>query len=338
MKLDFDYITLGHGSGGILTSKLLDQLIFELLGNEILAEKHDGAFLQTPQNIAFSTDSYVVSPIFFPGGTIGELAINGTVNDLAMCGAVPQYLSLSFIIEEGLETTEFVKIVESIKSACEKAQVKIVTGDTKVVEKGKGDKIFINTSGIGFVMPQANIHLQNITEESVIIVSNSVANHGVAILSVREGLEFETEIVSDTAPLNEMVQTLIEQFGNQIQLLRDPTRGGVATVLNEIAIERNLGVEILEKNIPVEEQVNNACEILGLDPLFVANEGIFIAIVHPDCAEEVIQTLQRFEQGKNARIIGKMTAEHPKKVILQSAIGGNRVITKLIGEQLPRIC
>jgi len=337
-KLDFDVITLGHGSGGVLTNKLLDSGVFDLLSNEILDERHDGAFLELNGKTAFSTDSFLVSPIFFPGGNIGELAINGTVNDLAMCGATPKYLSLSFIIEEGLPVKEFWDILVAIKFACEKAGVHVVTGDTKVVEKGKGDKIFVNTSGVGPIHPKAKISAKNISVGDKIILSGNVASHGMAIMSVREGLEFESEIQSDTTNLNHTILSLIEQFGENIHLLTDPTRGGVATVLKEIAQSSEIGIDLVQRNFPIDDQVASACELLGLDPLYVANEGLFIAFVSESEADAVLAALHEDENGKNARIIGSVVEEHPKQVIMESAIGGKRVISMLPGEQLPRIC
>lgn len=337
-KLDFEVITLGHGSGGVLTNKLLDSGVFDLLKNDILDERHDGAFLELQGKTAFSTDSFLVSPIFFPGGNIGELAVNGTVNDLAMCGAQPQYLSLSFILEEGLPVREFWDILVSIKGACQKAGVKVVTGDTKVVEKGKGDKIFINTSGIGKVHPKANIASKNIQIGDQIIISGNIASHGMAIMSVREGLEFESEIVSDTTNLNHTTIELIEKFGRDIHLLTDPTRGGVATVLKEIAESTGKGIDMVQQQLPIDEQVANACELLGLDPLYVANEGLFIAFVNKDRSDEILTELQKDENGKNAKIIGTVVSGHPKQVIMESGIGGKRVISMLPGEQLPRIC
>ncbi|WP_425235474.1 hydrogenase expression/formation protein HypE [Ulvibacterium sp.] len=337
-KLDFDVITLGHGSGGVLTNKLLDSGVFDLLSNDILDERHDGAFLELDGKTAFSSDSFLVSPIFFPGGNIGELAVNGTVNDLAMCGAIPKYLSLSFIIEEGLPVKDFWDILVAIKFACEKARVKIVTGDTKVVEKGKGDKIFINTSGVGPIHPKANISAKNITSGDKIIISGNVASHGMAIMSVREGLEFDSEIQSDTTNLNHTISNLIEEFGSDIRLLTDPTRGGVATVLKEIAQSIDKGFDIFQKDLPIAEQVSSACELLGLDPLYVANEGLFIAFVSRESADGFLETLKQDENGKNAQIIGHVVEEHPKQVILESAIGGKRIVSMLPGEQLPRIC
>ncbi len=337
-KFDFDVITLGHGSGGLLTHKLLQSGVFDILKNEWLDQQHDGASFELNGNVAFSTDSYVISPIFFPGGNIGELAINGTVNDLAMCGAVPKYLSLSFIIEEGLTMDEFWNVLVSIKKATQKAGIKIVTGDTKVVEKGKGDKLFINTSGVGFIHPNAKIHHNRIEAGDKIIISGNIATHGIAIMSVRKGLEFETNILSDTAPLNHITKNLLDIFGEQIKFFRDPTRGGVASVLNEIAELTRLGFKIDQNTIPVDEQVDGACEMLGLDPLYVANEGIFLAIVKNDIAEKFLKILQQDETGVNAKIIGEVTKDHPGKVVLKSRIGGNRIVNYLTGEQLPRIC
>jgi len=337
-KLDFDIITLGHGSGGLLTNKLLDSGVFELFKNHHLQQRHDGAILELPGKTAFTTDSFVISPIFFPDSNIGELAVNGTVNDLAMCGAIPKYLSLSFILEEGLKMTEFWEILVAIKWASERANVQIVTGDTKVVEKGKGDKIFINTTGVGQVHNRAKISIQNIKAGDKIIVSDSIATHGVAIMSVREGLEFETAIKSDTRGLNHIVSSLLDDFGEDIHLLKDPTRGGVATVLNEIARDRNLGVEIAQKHLPIEREVDALCEILGLDPLYVANEGIFIAVVDAEVADKVLETLRKTEYCSNAASIGEVVENHPKQVILTSSIGGKRVVNMLVGEQLPRIC
>lgn len=336
-RLDFDIITLGHGSGGQLTHNLLG-CVFDILKNEHLDQHHDGAFLQLKNPVAFSTDSFVITPVFFPGGNIGELAVNGTINDLAMCGAVPRYLSLGFIIEEGLPVKEFWDILVSIKFACEEANVKVVTGDTKVVEKGKGDKIFVNTSGIGEVHPKAKIASGNVQEGDKIIVSGNVATHGVAIMSVREGLVFETGLESDTCNLSPAVNRLLDVFGEDIHFLRDPTRGGVATVLNELAKDSGLGIEIIQNDIPLNDQVEGACEMLGLDPLYVANEGIFITIVKESIADKVIGLLKTLDHGINAAVIGTVTKEHPRQVILTSSIGGRRMLNMLTGEQLPRIC
>ena len=337
-ELDFDAITLGHGSGGLLTNQLLDSGVFSLFKSEKLQQRHDGVILQTRGNVAFTTDSFVVSPIFFPGGNIGDLAVNGTVNDLAMCGARPQYLSLAFILEEGLPLKEFWEILLTIENAARAAGVEVVTGDTKVVDKGKGDKIFINTTGIGHVLPEANINANRIRPGDVVIISNSIAHHGMAIMLEREGLKFESPIKSDSRPLHSPIMQLIEHFGEDIKLLRDPTRGGVATVLNEIAGQANVGIELIQKQIPVDDVVANACEILGLDPLYVANEGVFIAIVSGSVAKQAQHLLQHSTGCEGATIIGTITADHPGKVLIESGIGGRRVVNMLAGEQLPRIC
>lgn len=337
-KLDFDTITLGHGSGGILTNKLLQSGIFDVFDNEYLGQKHDGSQLGDMSRVCFSTDSFVIDPIFFPGGNIGELAVNGTVNDISMCGAKAKFLSLSFIIEEGLKTEELGRIIASIKDAADSAGVHIVTGDTKVVERNKGDKIYINTSGVGEAYANAYIGLNRIESGDKIIVSGSLANHGMAIMSVREGLEFETDIVSDTRHFNHIVEELISNFGEDIHLLKDPTRGGLATVLNEVARDTNTGIDIHQKLIKVEDAVSSACELLGLDPLYVANEGVFIAIVKEDISAKALEVIKQWEFGQDANIIGEIVEEHPKKVVLHSTIGGKRIVNMLVGEQLPRIC
>lgn len=336
--LDYDVITLSHGAGGLLTNRLLDKTIFDILNNDKLKTRHDGALLDLSGEYAFSTDSFVISPIFFPGGDIGELAVNGTVNDLAMCGAEAQYISLAFIIEEGMKMEEFWDVLIGIKYAAEKAGVQIVTGDTKVVDKGKGDKIFINTTGVGKVMRSADIDVKRIKPGTKIIVSGNIATHGMAILSVRKGLEFETTIESDTRNLNYAVKEIIEKFGSDILLLRDPTRGGVAATLNEISRDSGLGIILNEKSLPIDLQVNAACEILGLDPLFVANEGIFLAFVEGAIAEDIVKDLKNIEYCENAAIIGEVTEQYSGKVLINSLLGGKRVVNMPIGEQLPRIC
>lgn len=337
-KFDFDVITMGHGSGGLLTHRLLQSGVFDLLKNNLLDQQHDGAMLTLNGPVAFSTDSYVISPIFFPGGNIGELAVNGTVNDLAMCGAAAKYLSLGFIIEEGFSMKEFWEVLVGIKEAAEKSGVSIVTGDTKVVEKGKGDKIFINTSGIGLIHPNAQIHHNRIEAGDKIILSGNLAQHGIAIMSLRQGLEFETDIVSDTINLNHTILSLVESFGQEIKFLRDPTRGGIASVMNELAELRKLGFVLEQEKIPVDEQVEGACEMLGLDPLYVANEGLFVAVVSANIADAFLQKLRSEANGINAAIVGEVTASNPGKVLLKSRIGGHRVVGYLTGEQLPRIC
>jgi len=337
-NLGFDTINLGHGSGGIMTRDLLDKIIFKTFDNPLLNQKHDGSIVKFDGEIAISTDSFVISPIFFKGGNIGELAVNGTVNDVAMCGAIPKYLSLAFIIEEGLEIDDFIKIVNSVKAAADMSGVQIITGDTKVVERGKGDKIFINTTGFGEVHPKAIITTDNIKNGDKIIVNGFIAQHGMAIMSQREGLEFESTIESDTTNVNFLVKNLLDQFGDKIHLFRDPTRGGLASVLSEIASDTNKGITIYEKDIPLEKQVAAACEILGLDPLYVANEGVFLSIVDSAIAEEVLALMKNDEKGINAICIGEVTNEHPNKVVMHSVIGGKRIVSPLIGEQLPRIC
>lgn len=337
-KNNFDKIIAGHGSGGLLSHQLLNNYILNELSNDVLDQQHDGATFTLTGKTAFSTDSYVVSPIFFPGGNIGDLAINGTVNDLAMCGAKAKYLSLSFILEEDFLLSDLIQVVASIKTAAAKADVQIVTGDTKVVEKGKGDKIFINTSGIGSVHPNASIGYKNIQPGDKIIVSGNIAVHGITILSVREGLSFETDLKSDTTNLNHTVYALLDEFGTNIHFLRDPTRGGVASTLNEVAEQSRLGFQLHQALLPLEEQIEGACEMLGLDPLYVANEGLFIAIVNKDYATAFTDKLRSFENGSNAAIIGEVTETHAGKVLLKNAIGGTRVVNYLPGEQLPRIC
>ncbi len=337
-KLDFDQITLGHGSGGLLTNKLLDSGVFSLFSNEYLDTKHDGAVFQLSGSTAMTTDSFVVDPIFFPGGNIGELSINGTINDLAMCGAGPEFISVAFILEEGLKIDEFWEILVSMKFAAENAGVKIVTGDTKVVERGKGDKIFINTTGLGKLHAKSKIGESQIKKGDKIIVSGEIAHHGISIMSVREGLQFESEIVSDTKPLHSVCLGLLDQYGNDIHLLRDATRGGVGTVLAEIAKSSRFGIDLAENKIPIHEQVSAACEILGLDPLYVANEGVFICILDSEIAEEALELMRNKLGEVNASIIGEVGDTHIGKVILKSSIGGSRVVNMLPGEQLPRIC
>ncbi len=337
-QFDFDKITLGHGSGGVLTQRLLNAGVFRVLQNEYLDEAHDGAFLNLQGRTAFSTDSFVVSPIVFPGGNIGELAVNGTVNDLAMCGAIPRFLSLSFILEEGLEMTEFSTILQGVQKASQRSGVQIVTGDTKVVERGKGDKIFINTSGIGSVHPAADIHLSNIRQGDVVIVSGQIATHGILILSLREGLEFESKLISDTTNLNHLVSGIMDDFGASIHFLRDPTRGGVASALNEICRSGSFGIRLWEKALPLKDEVEGACEMLGLDPLYVANEGIFLGIVARENADSILDFLRSQEKGQQAAIIGEVTGEHPGQVVIRSLVGGRRVVNMLPGDQLPRIC
>ena len=335
---DFNQIVMGHGGGGKLTSELIEYLFLPAFGNNHLNQLGDSAILNIgEQRLAFSTDSFVIRPLFFPGGNIGDLAINGTVNDLAMSGAKPLYLSAAFIIEEGLRMESLHEIIKSMSLAARRAGVHIVTGDTKVVERGHGDGCFINTTGIGVVRSGLHIASDQASPGDVVILSGTIGDHGMAIMSVREGLEFESQIVSDSAPLHELVEQMLAVCPD-IHTLRDPTRGGVGTSLNEIAAASNVGIEIDETTIPVNACVQSACEILGLDPLFVANEGKLLAIVPSDSAESTLAAMHQHEFGSNARIIGRVVNDHPKMVIAKTAFGSSRVITMQIGEQLPRIC
>lgn len=337
-QFDFDHINLGHGSGGILTHKLLKSGVFDVLKNPMLDQQHDGAILDLHGKLAISTDSYVVSPIFFPGGNIGDLAIHGTVNDLAMCGASARYLTLSFILEEGLAIDEFKEVLMSIRRAADNCGIDIVTGDTKVVQKGKGDKIFINTTGVGVVHAHANIRHQRVGAGDVVILSGPIAAHGVAIMSLREGLEFETSVKSDTCSLKNPVLAMLDFLGKDVHFLRDATRGGLASVLNELSEITGLGIDIRQKDITIAEEVSGACEMLGLDPLYVANEGVFVAVVKAERADEALTILRAHDVCGAAAIIGHTTSEHRGKVVMQSKIGGSRVVNFLQGEQLPRIC
>jgi hydrogenase expression/formation protein HypE len=335
---DYKNVLLAHGGGGRLTQELVQKMFLARFRNELLEPLHDGAvFSIDGVRLAFSTDSYVVSPIFFPGGDIGELAVNGTVNDLAMCGAQPLYLSAAFIIEEGLPMEELWRVVLSMQEAAKRAGVKLVTGDTKVVDRGKGDKIFVNTSGVGVIAEGIDVSSKRATAGDQIILSGAIAEHGIAIMSVREGLEFSTEIRSDTAPLNELVQAMF-RASKHIHVLRDPTRGGVASALNEIAESSNVGIVISETSVPLTEGVRGACEILGLDPLYVANEGKLLAFVSAGDSAKVLEAMRAHPLGKEAAVIGEVTNGHPGTVIMKSRIGGSRVVDMLSGEQLPRIC
>jgi hydrogenase expression/formation protein HypE len=335
---NYKQIVLAHGSGGKLSHQLIDKMILPQFRNELLEPLHDGAvFSLNGERVAFSTDSFVVSPIFFPGGDIGKLAVHGTVNDLAMCGARPVYLSAGFILEEGLPMEDFWRVVRSMHAAADGAGVQLVTGDTKVVDRGKADKIFINTSGIGAVPNEVNIHPARATAGDKIIISGPIAVHGIAIMSVREGLEFETEVASDTAPLHELVAAMVAAKID-IHVLRDPTRGGVTSALTEIAQTAKVGMLLNESSIPISEEVKGACEILGLDPLYVANEGKLLAIVATEDADRVLQVLRSHSLGRDAAVIGEVVNEHAGLVMMRTRVGGTRVVDMLSGEQLPRIC
>lgn len=336
---DYRNVLLAHGSGGKLTHQMIEKMFLPQFSNALLEPLHDGAvFSLNGTRLAFSTDSYVVSPIFFPGGDIGELAVNGTVNDLAMCGARPLYLSVAFIIEEGLPMEDLWRVVLSIQRAAQRAGVLLVTGDTKVVDRGKADRIFINTAGVGIIEHGVQIAPSRVVPGDKVLLSGSIAVHGIAVMSVREGLEFQTEIRSDTAPLHDLVAGMLETGGEGIHVLRDPTRGGVASALNEIAAGAGAGIEIVEEQIPVSEEVRGACEILGLDPLYVANEGKLLACVAPEVSERVLGVMRAHPLGTESAIIGEVVEAHRGTVLLHSRIGGLRVVDMLSGEQLPRIC
>ncbi len=331
-------ILLGHGSGGKLSAELINTMFLPAFTNEFLSPLGDQAIVNiNGTRIAFTTDSYVVNPIFFPGGSIGDVAVNGTVNDLAVGGAQPLYISAGVILEEGMPMEELERVVSDMKNACERAGVQLVTGDTKVVEKGKGDKIFINTSGIGVIEEGIEINPHSVRPGDRIIVNGPIGEHGIAIMSVREGLEFETAIESDTAPLNHLVQDMLNVSKN-IRWMRDPTRGGLSSSLNELAQSSKKGITLHESDIPVPESVKAACEILGLDPLYVANEGKLLAVVPAQEAEQIVDVMRKNPQGKDARIIGEVVDDHHGYVLLKTSIGGNRVVDMLAGEQLPRIC
>ncbi|MFO7574011.1 MAG: hydrogenase expression/formation protein HypE [Bacteroidales bacterium] len=333
---EYDRILLAHGSGGRLSDRLIHDVIIRELGDSCLDSSHDGAVLDIPGRVAFTTDSFVVSPLFFPGGNIGDLAVNGTVNDLVCCGAIPRFLSLALIIEEGLPVAELAAIIRSVAEAAQKAGVKIVTGDTKVVEKGKGDRIFINTAGVGIVPAQRDISPARLEDGDEIIVTGNIADHGIAILATREGLAFDTDVISDTAPLNELSE-LIFSVTSDIHVLRDPTRGGVASALNEIG--RAAGKEIIidEASIPVDLQVRGACEIMGFDPLYIACEGRMLIFLPAKWSEMVLKALRGHPQGQNAAIIGRVSKGKPL-VKMKTVIGSTRVVDMIAGEQLPRIC
>ena len=330
-------ILLSHGSGGKLTHQLIKDIFIKYFDNPILSQMNDSAVFSTSGKLAFTTDSYVVNPIFFPGGDIGKLAVNGTVNDLSMMGAKPIYISTGFIIEEGFSIEELEKVARSIKEASEEAEVEIVTGDTKVVERGKADKLFINTSGIGIIPEEIDIRGDNARPGDAVIVSGTIGDHGIAILSQRKDLHFSTVIKSDTAPLNKMVEGMIRAV-KEIHVLRDPTRGGLATTLNEIAKASSVGIEISEPEIPVSAPVENACNLLGLDPLYIANEGKLVAIVPRDKVEELLEVMRKFLYGKEAKVIGEVTQGHPQTVLLRTRLGAHRILDMLTGDPLPRIC
>jgi hydrogenase expression/formation protein HypE len=361
-KSRYEHILLGHGSGGQLTSELIQRLFVPGFANDVLGALEDQATLPLSAiryplsaqsrgeemadggmrtadsgRIAFTTDAFVVQPLFFPGGDIGRLAVHGTVNDLAVGGARPLFLSAAFILEEGLPLTDLRRIVASMRQACDEAGVALVTGDTKVVDRGKGDGVFITTSGIGLVPEGRALSIHNARPGDRILVSGTLGDHGIAIMSVREGLEFETILESDSAALTELTEAILKVCP-RTRCMRDPTRGGLSAALNELTAASGVGVKLDEATIPLRPEVRGACEMLGLDPLYVANEGKLIAVVPPDDAERVLHAMRAQPLGKNAAIVGTVVAEHSGMVILRSVVGGERVVTMLAGEQLPRIC
>lgn len=336
---DYPTIVMGHGGGGKLGNELIEHLFLPAFRNPELENLGDAAVLDlTSGRVAMSTDSFVVQPLFFPGGSIGELAVNGTVNDLAVSGAKPMFLSASFILEEGFPLDQLAAIVQSMAKAAKTAGVRIVTGDTKVVERGHGDGCYINTAGVGVLRDEINVGPRNARLGDAILVSGTLGDHGMAIMSVREGLEFESQIRSDCAALNGMIAEVVDAVGPSVHVMRDPTRGGLASTLNEIAAASNVGIAIDEARLPVRPEVQSACELLGLDPVYVANEGKAVFFVSPDVAEAALAILRAHPLGRDAAHIGQVTAEHPRMLVARTAMGANRVIPLQIGEQLPRIC
>ncbi len=331
-------ILLGHGSGGILSRRLIEEVFVPAFDNPLLSPLNDQAlFRLNASKVAFTTDSYVVNPIFFPGGDIGKLAVCGTINDLAVGGATPLYLSASFIIEEGLDFSDLKKIVLSMSEAAKKSNVQIVTGDTKVVERGKGDALFINTAGIGVVGDSVNLSPTLIMPGDAVIVSGSMGDHGIAIMTHREGIEMDAPVESDCAALHELTSDMLRACPG-IKAMRDATRGGLATVLNEFAASSNTAIVIREADVPVKDAVKGACEILGFDPLYLANEGKLVAVVPEEDAGRCLAAMRKNHLGKDAAIIGRVAAEPKGKVLLETSIGNKRILEMLSGEQLPRIC
>lgn len=332
-------VVLGHGGGGALTAELVERLFLPRLGGPALAGLADAAVLDAPGGrIALSTDGFVVAPLRFPGGTIGELAVNGTVNDLAMRGAVPRWLTAGFILEEGLELSELEVVVESMGTAASAAGIEIVAGDTKVVERGRGDGLYVTTAGVGIVPGGVDVGAERIEPGDAVLVSGPIAQHGMAIMSVREGLEFGGEIVSDTAPLHALVAAMLDAAPGAVHALRDPTRGGLATVLHELAVQLGTGIEIEERAVPVPEAVASACALLGLDPLYVPCEGRLAAVVEAARADAVLDAMRAHPQGAGAARIGSVTADRPGSAWARTGIGAARVLDQQVGEQLPRIC
>ena len=331
-------ITLDHGSGGEASRKLVETVFLSRLQNDVLDRMDDSAVINLfDHRLAMTTDSYVVDPIFFPGGNIGSLSIHGTVNDLSMQGAKPLFLTLGLILEEGLPLRDLEKIIESAAAAAKDAGIKIVAGDTKVVPRGNADKIFINTAGIGIIPDEVDVSSGNARAGDLVIINGDIGDHGIAILTTREGLSFNTQLESDSASLNTLVASILN-VSNKIHVLRDPTRGGVATALNEIAVQSGVGIQIFEADLPISKPALAASEILGLDPLYLANEGKCLIITPPEDADSILSSMKQHRHGKKARIIGKVTSDNPGRALLKTKIGGNRILAMLTGEQLPRIC
>ena len=334
-----DLILLGHGSGGRLSHQLLDELIIPIVSGVSQNGQNDAAILEpVTGRLAYTTDSFVVDPIFFPGGTIGSLAVHGTVNDLAMMGARPLWLSVGLIIEEGFGKADLKRVLEDMRGAADAAGVKIVTGDTKVVPRGKADKIFITTSGIGVIEHDLKIHGANAQPGDAVIISGNVGDHGIAVMAGREGLDVGTDVVSDSAALNGLVAEIIRAAGDALHVLRDPTRGGVATTIKEIALQSGVSITLHEEALPVKPAVRGVCSILGLDPLYVANEGKLLAFVAADSADGALAAIRHHPLGSNAAIIGTVEASPSGRVRMETSIGGMRSVEMLAGEQLPRIC
>lgn len=336
---EYPTVQLAHGGGGRLSQMLVERMFVSSFDNAALSRLHDGALIDIGAGtLAFSTDSYVIRPLFFPGGDIGSLAVHGTINDVAMCGARPLAISAGLIIEEGFPMSDLWRVVSSMRDAAAAAGVSIVTGDTKVVDRGKGDGIYVNTTGVGLVADGIEIDPRRARPGDKVLLSGTIAVHGIAIMSVREGLEFETRLESDSAALHGMVAALLAHGGSDIHVLRDPTRGGVASALNEIAQQARVGIRLDETAIPIDEEVRGACELLGFDPLYVANEGKCLAIVAPEMAAALLEVMRRDPLGQRAAIVGEVTAAPIGKVVLRSRVGGERIVDMLSGEQLPRIC
>lgn len=336
---DHKSIVLGHGSGGKLSAELIEKVFLSRFSNPALERMNDSALLEIAgARLAFTTDSFVVTPIFFPGADIGSLAVNGTVNDLAVAGATPLYLSAAFILEEGLATADLARVVDSMQAAAERAGVQLVTGDTKVVNRGKGDQVFITTTGIGLISPVAQLSSDKARPGDAILLSGYIGDHGMTILSQREDLDFEGALSSDCAALNTLTAAMLEEAPAAIRCMRDPTRGGVASALNEIAGRSRVGMLIEEEVIPVRDAVRGACEMLGLDPLYVANEGKLLAIVAPEAAQRLLQRMLEHPLGEYSRLIGHVQSEPAGMVLMKTSVGGTRVVDTLFGEQLPRIC